>query len=121
MENAPLSEAWRLLSESVFAEMESWRKEHPKATFKEIEDELDARLGGMRAQMLADLAHQSATREWSGQEPDQRPSCPHCGSPLQARGNHERRLATQGGKEVRLSRSYGTCPQCGSGFFPPGS
>lgn len=51
MENAPLSEAWRLLSESVFAEMEVWRQEHPTATFKEIEDELDARIPGMRAQM----------------------------------------------------------------------
>lgn len=114
----PLSEAWRLLSESVFAEMESWRKEHPRATFKEIEDELDARLSGMRAQMLSDLAQQSAKREWSGQEPQQRPHCPHCGAVLQARGKHERSLRTQGNQEVKLSRQYGTCPQCGSGFFP---
>ncbi len=93
MKNAPLSEAWRVLSESVFVEMESWRKEHPTATFKEIEDELDARLSGMRAQMLADLALHSSKRDWSEQEPEKRPHCPQCGTVLQARGKHERRLA----------------------------
>ncbi|MEO6892299.1 MAG: ISKra4 family transposase [Ktedonobacteraceae bacterium] len=118
MEESPRAEVWRHLSESVFQEMEGWRKEHPRATFKEIEEELDGRLSGVRAQMLADLAQQSEKRDWSGSEPSQRPVCPTCGSPLQARGPHERRLATQGGKDVRLSRSYGTCPQCGSGFFP---
>ncbi len=120
MEKTPLTQVWRLLSESVFQEMETWRKEHPRATFKEIEDELDGRLSGVRSQMLADLAQQSEKRQWSGQDSGQRPRCPQCGSPLQARGQHERRLATQGGTDVRLLRSYGTCPQCGSGFFPPG-
>lgn len=120
MEASSLAEAWRMLSESVFEEMEVWRKEHPTATFKEIEDELDARLSGMRAQMLADLAQQSAKRDWSGQEPEKRPRCLQCGTGLQARGKHERKLATQGGKAVKLSREYGTCPQCGSGLFPPG-
>ena len=119
MENAELAEVWRVLGESVFEEMAAWRKAHPKATLKEIEDELDARLSGMRARMLADLAQQSPKRDWSGQELHERPRCPQCGSPLQARGQHERRLATHGGVEVKLSRSYGTCPQCGEGFFPP--
>ena len=120
MEHAALMEVWRLLSESVFEEMEVWRKEHPTATFQEIEDELDARLSGLRAQMLADLAQQSQKRDWSGQEPEKRPTCPQCGSPLQARGSHQRSLATQGGKDVKLTRSYGICPHCGSGLFPPG-
>ncbi len=120
MESSSLTEVWRVLSESVFEEMESWRKEHPTATFKEIEDELDARISGMRAQMLTDLAQLSPKRDWSGQEPEKRPQCPHCGTVLQARGQHERCLETQGGHEVKLSRKYGTCPQCGSGFFPPG-
>lgn len=118
METTELSEVWRVLSEQVFEDMASWRQEHPKATFQEIEDELDARLGGMRAHMLSDLAHQSQQRTWSGQPPENRPRCPQCRSPLQARGQHERTLATQSG-EVKLRRQYGTCPQCGSGFFPP--
>lgn len=118
MEQTELAEVWRVLGERVFAEMSAWRKAHPKATLKEIEDELDARLAGMRAQMIADLAEQSPRRDWRGQESEQRPHCPQCGGPFQARGQHERKLATQGGVEVKLSRSYGTCPHCGSGLFP---
>lgn len=105
MEKTELAEVWRMLGESVYEEMAAWRKAHPKATLKEIEDELDGRLSGMRAQMLADLAGQSPRRDWSGHEPEQRPQC---GSPLQVRGQHERRLATQGCVEVKLSRQYGT-------------
>lgn len=120
MEDSPLAEVWRVLSASVFEELESWRKEHPTATLQAIEEELDARLCGLRAQMLADLAQQSPKRDWRGQAPEQRPRCPQCGSPLQSRGQHERRLATQGGQDMKLTRSYGMCPQCGSGLFPPG-
>lgn len=119
MDDSPLLEVWRRLSSRVFEELEAWRKEHPSATFQQVEKELDGRLSGLRAQMLADLAQQSPKREWSGQPPEQRPKCPQCGSPLQARGQHERRLATHGGQDVKLTRSYGTCPQCGSGLFPP--
>ena len=120
MESSPLKEVWRQMSESVFVDMEDWRQAHPRASFQEIEDELDARLSGLRAHMLADLAQQSQRREWSGQQQEQRPHCPQCGASLQARGQHARRLLTQGGSEVKLVRSYGTCPQCGGGFFPPG-
>lgn len=120
MERSALKEVWRQLSESAFEEMEGWRQAHPRATLQEIEEELDARLSGLRAHMLADLAHESAKREWRGQPEAHRPHCPQCDRPLQARGQQERRLLTQGGKEVRLSRSYGTCPHCGGGFFPPG-
>lgn len=115
-----LSEAWRILSQSVFEEMEGWRNAHPTATLREIEEELDARLSGMRARMLADLAQKSSKREWSEQETETRPQCPHCGTVLQARGKHERKLLTQGDQEIKLTRQYGTCPQCGSGLFPPG-
>jgi hypothetical protein len=120
MEHANLAEVWGALSASVCEEMATLRKERPKATLREIEEELDARLSGLRAQMLADLAHQSPNRDWSRNEPKERPRCPQCSSPLQSRGQHERALQTQGGAEVKLTRSYGTCPQCGSGLFPPG-
>lgn len=120
MSLSPQQEVWRHLSESVFAEMAGWRKEHPKATFEQIETELDARLSGVRAQMLQDLAQESQMRDWSGQGKEERPSCPQCGTALQARGQHERRLLTQGDQQVKLQRQYATCPECGSGFFPPG-
>lgn len=118
METSPLAEVWRQLSDRMSQDLEGWRKAHPQATLQEIEEELDARLSGLRAHMLADLAEQSKTRAWSGQEEKNRPQCPQCGSLLQARGQHKRHLLTNGGKEVTLSREYGTCPHCGSGFFP---
>jgi len=90
-----------VLSARVFEEIALWRKDHPKATRKEIEEEPDDRLSGLRAQLLTDLAQQSASRDWSQAEPAQRPRCPHCGPGLQARGEHERRLQTQGGAEVK--------------------
>src|SRR5437588_404366 len=71
MESSSLAEVWRVLSESVFQDMEGWRQEHPRATLQEIEEELDARLSGLRAHMLADLAQQSEKRDWSGQVQDQ--------------------------------------------------
>ena len=120
MEETSRNEVWRVLSEQVFEEMDQWRKQHPRATFQAIEEELDVRLSRVRAQMLVDLAHESDKRDWSGQEEEVRPRCPSCGSGFQARGQHERSLQTHGGQRIPLTRTYGTCPHCGSGFFPPG-
>jgi ribosomal protein L34E len=101
--------------------------QHPHATFSEIEQELDTRLAGMRARMLERVAQQSAATTWrqpaadqaSGQEATA-PRCPSCGTPLEARGRHRRRMRTSGDQEVALEREYGVCPQCGQGLFPPG-
>jgi hypothetical protein len=34
-----------------------------------------------------------------------------------ARGEQTRYLQTTGGEAVKLTRTYGTCPACGVGFF----
>jgi len=60
------------------------------------------------------------TEDWSQKPPEERPRCTTCGKPLWARGEQTRFLQTTGGEAVKLTRSYGTCPQCGRGFFPPG-
>lgn len=109
---------WREISEEILVGMTEWRQQHPKATFGEIEEELDQRLSELRARMLADLAVTSASADWgAGSEA---PVCPHCGARLQAKGKKKRRLQTRGGREVKLEREYGVCPQCGQGIFPPG-
>ena len=46
--------------------------------------------------------------------------CPTCVVSLQTRGKHKRTLQGNGGENVTLSRTYGTCPRCGEGLFPPG-
>lgn len=111
---------WAGAAGSVWSGMSAWRAEHPKATFSEIEEALDAQLNQLRARILGDLAVASAVADASAMSADERSICDQCGVTRQARGQSERRLLTQGGAEVRLRRSYTTCPQCGDGSFPPG-
>ena len=100
--------------------MADWRAAHPKATFSEIEAALDERLNQVRARVLADLALASTAADLEAASAEERPRCEGCGVVLRARGQSERGVVTQGGAEVRLVRSYATCPECGDGSFPPG-
>jgi len=111
---------WAGDAESVWTGMADWRAAHPKATFSEIEAALDEQLDRLRARVLADLALASAAADLSAASGEERPRCEQCGTVLQARGPSDRTLQTQGGAEVRLQRSYASCPQCGDGTFPPG-
>ena len=110
---------WRQLSEEITSCMREWRVQHPKATLREIETEFDQRWARARARMLEDLALQSTTATWQEEARLQQPTCPECGTPLDERGSHPRTLLTQGGQQLTLERSYGVCPSCGSGLFPP--
>jgi RNase P subunit RPR2 len=113
---------WQGMSEEMMMliGMKDWRQQHPKATFREIEEAVDERLTKLRAQMLEDVVRMSPETDWSQVSQEQRPKCLHCGTPLVARGKQMRRLQTSGGQEVKMERSYGTCAQCGQGIFPPG-
>lgn len=111
---------WNKLAQEVLSGMCDWRVQHPTATFAEIEEELDKRMARMRAGLLEDLAMASAAAEVSGSQPKERPRCPTCGGELQERGKHVRKLTTHGEQTVQLTRSYGYCPTCEVGFFPPG-
>lgn len=100
--------------------MTHWRKEHPKATWAEIEAAVDEQINQVRAQLLQDMMQMGESEEWSQKPEEERPKCARCGKPLWARGEQTRYLQTNGGEAVKLTRMYGTCPQCGVGFFPPG-
>lgn len=86
----------------------------------EIEEAIDERLAKLRAQMMEDAMRMSEQAEWSQEPREQRPRCEHCGAALLARGKQTLWLQTSDGQEVKLERTYGTCPQCGQGVFPPG-
>ena len=118
MEKKEKGKTWRGISEEIIVGMTEWREQNAKATFRAIEEELDRRLAELRVRMLADLAVASASTEWETGE--KAPVCPDCGAKLEGRGKKERELQTRGGKEVKLEREYGVCPQCGQGIFPPG-
>jgi hypothetical protein len=100
--------------------MTQWRKEHPKATWAEIEAAVDALMDQMRAQLVQDVVQLGESEPWSQQPEEERPKCATCGKPLWARGEQSRFLQTTGGEIIELTRMYGTCPTCGVGFFPPG-
>ena len=95
-----------------------WREEHPQATWAEIEAVVDERMNHLRAQVLQEVVQMGQTQEWSKIPQAERPRCATCGKPLSARGKQTRYLQTTGGEAVKLTRTYGTCPTCGVGFFP---
>jgi hypothetical protein len=98
--------------------MTQWRKEHPKATWAEIEAAVDEQINQLRAQLIQDVVQLGESEEWSEIPEEERPRCATCGKPLVARGEQTRFIQTTGGEAVKLRRTYGTCPECGVGFFP---
>ena len=111
---------WDALAEEVLSGMKEWRLQHPKATLREIERALDERLGKLRARMLQDAALASAAADMQAAHATERPQCAECGSVLVERTVAARQLLTQHNQVLALERSYGVCPQCGAGVFPPG-
>lgn len=114
-----LESRWQPLSQDVIRAMRDWRRQHPRATFKEIETALDEQLARLRAQMLQDTALTSPSAELPTMNETERPRCPQCGSVLNAQGTETRTLVTEHDQTIKLPRSYATCPQCGAGLFPP--
>jgi uncharacterized protein with PIN domain len=117
MKTTETNAKWRKMSEEVIAELSEWRVRNAKATFREIEDEVDKRLSGLRAQMIGDTVMQSASAAWTAAA--EGATCPQCGSRLQKKGKKKRQLQTQEGQTIELEREYGVCPKCGQGLFPP--
>jgi predicted RNA-binding Zn-ribbon protein involved in translation (DUF1610 family) len=100
--------------------MRQWRKEHPKATWAEIEAAVDEQMNQVRAQLLEDLVQMAESEPWNQLPVEERPTCATCGKALVARGKQSRYVQTNGEQAIKLTRHYGTCPDCGQGFFPPG-
>ena len=119
MPQPTLDQPWHALSADILTGMHEWRRAHPHATLREMETAVDARLAELRARMLEDMALQSVAADWGTAPPEERPHCPQCGLPLQPRGKQTRTLQTHGGRELVLARSYGVCPACQDGVFPP--
>ena len=97
-----------------------WRKDHPHATWAEIEAAIDEQINQLRAQLIQEVVQMGEPEKWSEISEEERPRCATCGKPLSARGEQTRFIQTNGGEAVKLTRTYGTCPACGVGFFPPG-
>ncbi len=114
------AEGWSEAAAPMWTELVAWREAHPKATLTEIEAELDRQMNQLRGRVLRELAVASAAADVQATSGEARPRCERCGAVVQPRGREERGVITQGGVEVRLERSYATCPRCGDRSFPPG-
>jgi YgiT-type zinc finger domain-containing protein len=118
MNSEELRTKWNGMSAEILSGITEWQAQHPKATFREIEAEVDKRLSELRARMLSDAAMLSEEERWQGG--GEGAICPSCGAKLERKGKKKRKLQTRGGREVELEREYAVCPQCGQGIFPPG-
>lgn len=115
----PTDDDLQTLSAEILAGMREWRAQHPRATFRAIETEVDLRLARLRARLLEQTAQTSPATDWQARPPEEQPTCPDCGLPLTRRGRQTRHLRSHQGQTVALTRQYGTCPRCGRGLFPP--
>jgi hypothetical protein len=115
-----IESSWRQLAEEVILGMKEWRLQHPRATLTEMEEALDGLWARARGRFLQDVALASAAREIGDVGGDGGSLCPQCWHPLESRGQKTRSLSTYYDQCITLKRSYGVCPSCGTGFFPPG-
>ena len=72
---------------------------------------------GLREELSQSMVENVISAQESVQ-PAAQMRCPTCGGEMRAKGRRPRQLESRVG-EMRLERGYYTCPQCGSGIFPP--
>ena len=99
--------------------MDTWNKSNPGATFLEREVKAHELASLLEAQLIQESAETCETDDWSKLQEQERPTCPNCKVPFLSRGKRLRRLQGTAGKTIQLKRTYGTCPNCGIGIFPP--
>lgn len=114
-----LTAGWGTLIEEITSGIKDWRTANPKATFKEMELELDKRFARAKAKLLADMALASMAADITASTEDERPVCRKCGGKLQSLGRRKRKLRGQHDAETELNRSYARCSVCGTEYFPP--
>jgi hypothetical protein len=101
-------------AEELWDSFNVWHKEHPEATFDEMEEEL----GRQRRGMLGGFLELNLRQGDLGATP-KAPACERCGQPMVFKGYPEKTI--QGLEaEATVPRAYYVCPTCGVGFFPPG-
>ena len=115
MEKSKSEEERKNINADLNEGLNQWREKHPRATMREIEEEIDRRMTEMRARLIADTVMRSAS---TGMEKGGKEMCPKCGGEVKKKGKKKRKLETNGGQEIEFEREYVTCQSCGHGFFP---
>jgi uncharacterized protein with PIN domain len=115
MEKSKSEEERKNIDADLIEGLNKWREKHPRATMREIEEEIDRRMTEMRARLIADTVMKSTS---TGNEKEKKEICPKCGGEVKKKGKKKRKLETNGGQEIEFEREYVTCQSCGHGFFP---
>lgn len=113
---AKWKEAFGEASEAV----SEWRTAHPRATFNEIENQVDGKLAKIRGEMIEDLVRESQLTNIKEMAREKRPKCPVCGKLLASNGRQKRQLISSHEQVIELERSKGYCGHCRVSYFPPG-
>jgi hypothetical protein len=101
--------------ERVWDEFNGWYREHPEATF----DEMEAEVGKQRRAILGDFLELSLRQGDLGATPEA-PTCEQCGQRMVFKGYPKKEV--QGLEATaKIPRAYYVCPTCKIGLFPPGS
>ena len=70
---------WRAFFQEASDTVSSWREAHPRATFTEIENNVDEQLAQLRRKMVQDLVAESKLVNIKELPQPERPRCPACG------------------------------------------
>ncbi len=98
------------------ARLQQWRREHPLASFDEIEDAVQAEVVRWQAQLLDEVIQAGGPDVRAAAE--NAPASPTCGGRLQRCGRRVRTVLSRLGQPIRLERGYYVCPACEAGLFP---
>lgn len=101
-------------AEKLWEGFHSWYRDHPEATY----DEMEAKLGDERRAFFGGLLEQSLRQGDLGAKPEA-PRCQQCGQPMEFKG-YPRKTVHGLETDARIPRAYYVCPTCEVGFFPPG-
>lgn len=109
----------RQTEQEIREQLRQWRREHPRATFDEIDAEVARQYARVHAAVVAELSMAADPVDGVDAAVGTSIVCPECQAPMQRRGQRRRRMATRRGMEAEVVRDYYVCPACGAGLFPP--
>jgi RNase P subunit RPR2 len=112
-------EILRDLSKEIIGDMDNWQKDNLGATFLEIEEKSRELVSKLEVALVEKVALEREEESWKDAKEGGRPTCPNCQVPLISRGKRLRNLQGARGREIKLKRTYGICPNCETGLFPP--
>ena len=93
----------------------SWQEKAKRPNLTQFENEIMA----ARKEIGIEMMRAMLQGEPAG-TPIEAPMCAKCGKAMENKGKRPQVIETRVGT-IQIERTYYACPECGEGFFPPGS